>query len=66
MNNESPTGNAGADAPVPLAGTEHAADQAEKQQKPEESSGVLKTTGDAIEMITDAVDAVRAIASVFE
>ena len=66
MNNESPTGNAGADAPVPLAGTEHAADQTAQQEKPKESSGALETTGDAIEMLADAVDAVRAIASVFE
>jgi hypothetical protein len=66
MNNESPTGNADADAPVPLAGTEQALsdalDQATKNPKPEESS-TTERIGDALasDLISDAFDVVMSI-----
>jgi hypothetical protein len=66
MNNESPTGNADADAPVPLAGTEHAADQAAKQQQPPPpESSVLDTVGNVIEGIIDIADTSSDILDIF-
>jgi hypothetical protein len=65
MNNESPTGNADADAPVPLAGTEHAADQAAKQQPPPPESSVLDTVGNVIEGIIDIADTTSDILDIF-
>ena len=59
MNKGSPK----ADAPVPLEGTEQALEQAEvaaKRQKPEESS-VTETAGDALDLISDAIDVVTSI-----
>ena len=60
MNKESPK----ADAPVPLEGTEQALsealDQASKKPKPEESS-TAQTAGDALDLVSDAIDVVIAI-----
>ncbi len=59
INKESPK----ADAPVPLEGTEQAveaAEEAAKRQKPGESS-VTETAGDALDLISDAIDVVTSI-----
>ena len=59
MNNGSPK----ADAPLPPEGTEQAVEQAEqlaRKRKPEESS-VTETAGDALDLVSDAIDVVIAI-----
>ena len=60
MNKESPK----ADAPVPLEGTEQALsealNQATKQPKPEETSAA-QAAGDALDLISDAIDVVSSI-----
>ena len=55
MNNGSPT----ADAPVPPAGTEQAADQAAKQQPPPAESGVMDTVSGVLDLgdlVVSAID----------
>ena len=57
INKESPK----ADAPLPPEGTEQAVvqpEEAAKQKKPEESS---VTAGDALDLISDAIDVVTSI-----
>ncbi len=59
INKESPK----ADAPVPLEGTEQAVEAAEEaatRQKPEESSAT-ETVGNALDLISDAIDVVISI-----
>ena len=59
MNKGSPK----ADAPMPPEGTEQAVEEAEKaakRQKLEESS-VTEATGDALDLISDAIDVVVSI-----
>lgn len=66
MNNESPTGNANADAPVPPAGTEHAADGATKQpQLPADESGALDAVRSVIEGAVDIADTASSILDIF-
>ena len=62
MNKESPT----ADAPVPPAGTEQAADQGIKQQPPPGESGVMDTIATVIDGVTDAAGIAADILSVFD
>ena len=55
MNNGSPT----ADAPVPPAGTEQAADQAAKQQPPPAEPGVMDTVSGVLDLgdlVVSAID----------
>ena len=62
MNKESPT----ADAPVPEAGTEQAADRATKQQPPpEEESGVMDTVASVADSVTDVADIAGTIFDAF-
>ena len=58
MNNDNPNA---ADAPVPPAGTEQAADQAARQQPPPAESGVL----DTISGVVDIGDMVVSVLDIF-
>jgi hypothetical protein len=64
MNTNNPNA---ADAPVPAAGTEQAADQAAKQQQPPPAeSGALDTVSSVVEGVCDVADVVGSIVSIFD
>jgi hypothetical protein len=67
MSGASPTGKPDADAPVPLTGTEQAADQASKQQQqpPPAESSTTETVGNIVEGVLDGVDVVGSVLDIF-
>ena len=55
-----------ADAPVPPAGTEQAADQAVKQQQPPPAeSGALDTVASVVDGVANVADVADAVFSIF-
>ena len=61
MNKESPT----ADAPVPTAGTEQAADQAAKQPPPAGESSALDTVASIVDGVGDVADIAGTVFDIF-
>ena len=62
MNKESPP----ADAPVPLSGTEQAADQAANEPPPADESSALDAVASVIDGVTDVADVVGTLLDIFD